>query len=422
MHIIILGAGVVGVATAYYLNRAGHDVTVIDRQSGVADETSYANAGQLSFGYTTPWAAPNIPLKALKWLGKSHSPLIIKPDGSLFQMQWLAHMTANCNSIAYARNQARMMRISEYSRALLHQFEAEEKLHFEQRHRGTLHLFRDHAAFQKHQNQMGVLDNFNISYQTLDADGILQYEPALAHMAHKIAGGFHLPNDSTGDCRLFTQKLATLCQERGVQFKFNHEISRFNCAGSQIQSVVAGGETWTADAFVCALGCFSRTVLQQIGLNLPIYPVKGYSLTIDINHAENAPQSTVLDETYKVALTRFDQRIRVGGMAELSGYEIQRPAIHRETLAMVADELFPNSGNTTAAEYWSGLRPVTPDSTPIIGRTRFDNLFTNTGHGTLGWTMSLGSGKITADLMEHGIAEIATDDLSMARYQCHVSR
>ena len=416
MHIIVLGAGVVGVATAYYLNKAGHQVSVIDRAGAVAEETSYGNAGQLSFGYTTPWAAPNVPMKALKWLGKEHSPLIIKPDGSLFQLEWLAKMTANCTSAAYARNQSRMMRISEYSRELLHQFEAEEQLAFEQRHKGTLHLFRDQKLFDQHCGQMGVLDSFNVPYRRLDAEGVLEYEPALAHIRGQIAGAFQLPNDSTGDCRIFTQKLAALCEERGVQFLFGRNIQWFETAGGRISSVRAGNQTHSADAFVCALGSFSRPMLRQIGLDLPIYPVKGYSLTIPIVDEAKAPQSTVLDETYKVALTRFDNRIRVGGMAELSGYQIRLPAEHRETLAQVTDELFPGSGDTAQAEYWSGLRPVTHDSTPIIGATRFDNLFTNTGHGTLGWTMALGSGKITADLITQGKAEVRTDDLGMARY------
>lgn len=418
MNIIILGAGVAGIASAYYLNQAGHDVTVIDRQAGVADETSYANAGQLSFGYTTPWAAPSIPLKALKWLGKAHSPLVIRPDGSLFQLQWLAQMTANCTAAAYARNQSRMMRISEYSRHLFTEFDAKENLDYEQRSGGTLHLFRDQKLFEMHKKSMGVLDSFNVPYQTLDPDGVLQFEPALAHIKNQIAGGFELPNDRTGDCRLFTQKLAQLCEQRGVKFQFNCQIYDFQVSGSRVNAIRTSAGDLSADAFLCALGSFSRPILQKLSLNLPIYPIKGYSLTIPIHTPENAPQSTVLDETYKVALTRFNNRIRVGGMAELSGYELQRPPVHRETLAMVANELFPNSGDTAQAEYWSGLRPVTPDSTPIIGRTRFDNLFTNTGHGTLGWTMCLGSGKIVADLMDHNSAEVAFEDLSMARYAC----
>lgn len=418
MHVIILGAGVVGTATAYYLNRAGHQVSIIDRADGVAEETSYANAGQLSFGYTTPWAAPNIPLKAAKWLGKAHSPLIIRPDGSLYQLKWLAHMTANCNSIAYARNQSRMIRISEYSRHLLHQFEQDEDIDFEQRHLGNLHLFRDAAAFEAHRSQMGVLDQFNVPYETLDAEGSLKYEPALIHIRHQIAGAFRLPNDSTGDCRLFTQKLAQLLQQRGVQFFFNTPIERIDHSGNRITAVIAGGQAHQADAYVCALGSFSRPLMQQLGLDLPVYPVKGYSITVPLADTAKAPVSTVLDEKYKVALTRFADRIRVGGMAELSGYKLERPAVHRETLSMVTNELFPGACNTATAEYWSGLRPMTPDSTPIIGRTRLDNLFTNTGHGTLGWTMSFGSGKLTADLVSGSQTEIDSSDLGLSRYGC----
>lgn len=416
MKVIVLGAGIVGTTTAYYLNKAGHDVTVIDRQSGVADETSYGNAGQLSFGYTTPWAAPNIPFKALKWLGKEHSPLIIKMDGSWYQARWMAQMTANCTEKAYTRNQSRMMRVSEYSRAMLHAFEAEEKLYFEQRHKGTLHLFRDEKAFEEHQKHMHVLDSFNVPYQQLDATGVLQFEPALVQVQDQIAGAFHLPNDSTGDCRIFTQNLAKLCQTRGVNFLLNHTIKSVKSADNKIFSIVTDKGEHTADMYVCALGCFSRYLMNSLGMDLPVYPVKGYSLTIPITDADKAPQSTVLDETYKVALTRFDKRIRVGGMAELSGYQIKLPPVHRETLAMVTNELFPGSCDTDKAEYWSGLRPMTPDSTPIIGFTKFENLLTNTGHGTLGWTMSLGSGRVIADLITKGQAEIKTDDLSIQRY------
>lgn len=416
MKVMILGAGIIGTTTAYYLNKAGHEVTVIDRENGVADETSYGNAGQLSFGYTTPWAAPNTPFKALKWLGKEHSPLIIKIDGSWYQAKWMTQMTANCTESAYTRNQSRMMRISEYSRAMLHQFETEEKLYFEQRHKGTLHLFRDQKLFDDHQKHMHVLDSFDVPYQQLDATGVLQYEPALAHIQDEIAGAFHLPNDSTGDCRIFTQNLAKLCQDRGVKFLFGHNITSVKTIGNDIFSIVTDKGEYKADAYVCALGCFSRYLINSLGIDLPVYPVKGYSLTIPISNADNAPQSTVLDETYKVALTRFDNRIRVGGMAELSGYHIKLPEVHRETLAMVTNKLFPNSCDIGKAEYWSGLRPMTPDSTPVIGKTRFNNLFTNTGHGTLGWTMSLGSGRIIADLITVGHAEVQTDDLGISRY------
>lgn len=416
MKVVILGAGIAGVASAYFLNQAGYDVTVIDRASGVAQETSFANAGQLSFGYTTPWAAPNTPSRVVKWFFKKHSPLIIRPDGSLFQLEWLAKMTANCTLAAYERNQSRMMRISEYSRAQFQQFEQKEKIHFEQRQKGTLHLFRQQAAFDAHLKEMRVLEQYHVPYQVLNAQECLQYEPNLAHIQHQIVGAFRLPNDWTGDCQLFATQLAQLCQARGVKFQFNCEIKDFDISGSRVLAVNAGGERWEAEQFLCTLGSFSRPILRQLGLNLPIYPVKGYSLTVPITQTELAPQSTVLDDAYKVAITRFDNRIRVGGMAELSGYPLQLSPVHRETLSMVVNELFPNSGDVSQANYWSGLRPVTPDSTPIIGRTPFDNLFTNTGHGTLGWTMSLGSGKIITDLMSEGKAEVETHDLSVLRY------
>lgn len=293
MKVLVLGAGVAGVSSAWYLAEAGHEVTVIDRAKGVAMETSFANAGQLSYGYTTPWAAPGIPTKALKWLFKSHPPLLFRPDGSLYK----------------------------------------------------------------------------------------------------------------------------LCQEKGVRFHFNQTISRIDHNGLRIKTVETETGQFEADAVVCALGCFSRTVLAQLDLNLPIYPVKGYSLTLPVTNSDGAPVSTVLDESYKVAITRFNNRIRVGGMAELSGYAIKLPEKRRETLALVVNDLFPEGGDLNQTLFWSGLRPMTPDSTPLIGRTRFDNLFLNTGHGTLGWTMSLGSAKLTADIVSGKDTEIRSDDLSLSRYQ-----
>lgn len=416
MKIIVLGSGIVGLASAYFLNKLGHEVTVIDRAPKAASETSFANAGQLSFGYTTPWASPSTPARVMKWWFKSHSPLLIRPDKSLFQLKWLAKMTANCHHSAYMRNQSRMMRISEYSRAQFQTFAEEENLDFEQRQLGTLHLFRDPKAFAAHQEEMGVLDAYDVPYQILSPEACLEYEPNLAHMTDKIAGAVRLPHDCTGDCHLFATQLAKLCEERGVKFQFNCEISHFDVSGSRVKAVYANGRCYEAEQFLCALGSFSRTMLLQLGLDLPIYPVKGYSLTIPITDEHKAPQSTILDDTYKVAITRFAQRIRVGGMAELSGYELSLPDVHRETLSKVVNELFPDSGDVAQATYWSGLRPVTPDSTPIIGRTRLENLFTNTGHGTLGWTMSLGSGKIIADLMTYDRSEVCAEDLGMARY------
>lgn len=416
MRVIVLGAGVAGVCTAWYLLEAGHEVTIIDRAGAAAEETSFGNAGQLSYGYTTPWAAPGIPKKAAKWLLKKHSPLIFRPDGSLFQLQWLKQMLANCNHDSYNLNKERMVRISEYSREMFRRFEAQTGLNFEGRQKGTLQIFRQPHEVAAAEKDIEVLAAYGVPYQRLKAEECLQYEPALKGALPKIAGALHLPNDSTGDCHLFTQKLAALCVEKGADFQFNHTIERIEHTNGHVHAVYASGQRFEADRFVCALGSFSRPALAELGLDVPIYPVKGYSLTVPIVDEAASPVSTIIDETYKVAITRFDQRIRVGGMAELSGYQITLKPEHRETLEMVVNDLYPNGGNLSRALFWSGLRPMTPDSTPIVGKTRFDNLFLNTGHGTLGWTMSLGSAKIAADIVCDIPTEVRSDDLGLARY------
>ncbi|WP_107860601.1 D-amino acid dehydrogenase [Neisseria weaveri] len=417
MDVIVLGSGVAGVSTAWFLAKAGHRVTVIDRADAAAMETSFANAGQLSYGYTTPWAAPGIPAKAAKWMLKKHSPLIFRPDGSLWQLQWLRQMLSNCNNEKYHINKERMVRISEYSCEMFRRFEAETGITFEGRNKGTLQIFRSQYEVQAAAKDIAVLQEYGVPYQMLTPEQCLAFEPALKNALHKIAGALHLPNDGTGDCHLFTQRLAGLCEKNGVSFEFNRPIERFETNGNTLRAVYAGGQRFEADVFVCALGSFSRPVMQQLGLNLPIYPVKGYSLTVPITDESAAPVSTIIDETYKVAITRFDQRIRIGGMAELSGYEIKLLPQHRETLELVVNDLYPRSGDLTQASFWSGLRPMTPDSTPIVGGgTRFDNLFMNTGHGTLGWTMSLGSAKIAADLACGLTPEVRSDDLNLSRY------
>lgn len=417
MKMIVLGSGVTGVATAWYLNQMGHDVTVIDRASGPALETSFGNAGELSFAYSTPWAAPGIPQKALKWMIKSHSPLIIHPDGSSYQLKWLKMMLKNCNAVSYKTNKERMVRIAEYSREMFANFEEETGVHFEGRRKGTLQIFRHDKEVASSKKDLAVLAEYGLPYKELSPHECVEYEPALKHVVHKLAGAIHMPNDRTGDCFLFTNRLADLCREKGVVFEFNRPIERFETQGKAIRAVYAGGQRFEADHFICCLGSFSRPVLAQLGLDVPIYPIKGYSLTIPVTDDASAPMSTVLDETYKVAITRFDKRIRVGGMAELSGYQLNLLPARRETLELVVRDLYPNGGDVAHAQFWSGLRPTTPDSVPLIGYSGWDNLTLNTGHGTLGWTMSLGSGKVAADLASGNQAAIRTDDLGINRYR-----
>ncbi|WP_284108777.1 D-amino acid dehydrogenase [Acinetobacter pittii] len=415
MRVIVLGSGVIGVASAYYLAQQGAEVTVLDRQSGPAEETSFGNAGQISPGYSTPWAAPGIPFKAVKWMFQHHAPLAINLDGSMWQLQWMAQMLKNCNPQSYAVNKERMMRVAEYSRDCLRELRKDTGINYENRAKGTLQLFRKEAQMEAVQRDISVLQECGVSYELLNGNELGRVEPALANAQDKLVGGLHLPNDETGDCYLFTNALAQIAKELGVNFQFNHNVEKLIVEGDEIKGVQVNGKVLTADRYVLAFGSYSRDFLKPLDLQLPVYPVKGYSLTIPIVDPAFAPQSTVLDETYKIAITRFDQRIRVGGMAELSGFNLGLNEDRRATLQMVTQDLFPG-GDMAQASFWTGLRPMTPDSTPIIGATRFKNLFLNTGHGTLGWTMACGSGKLISDIVLNHKTEISTDGLSIQRY------
>jgi D-amino-acid dehydrogenase len=416
MKVIVLGAGVIGTTTAYYLAQGGAEVTLVDRQNSAGLETSYANAGQVSPGYSTPWAAPGIPLKALKWLFKRHAPLAIRPDGTLFQLRWMAEMLRNCSTTRYAINKERMMRVAEYSRDCLRGLRSELDLQYEQRTGGTLQLFRSQAQLDAAQRDIVVLQECGVPFELLDRAGVVGAEPALVHAQDRLAGGLRLPNDETGDCHLFTQALAARLPALGVQTRYGAAVEAIETDRGRIIGVkLADGERLYGDRYVVAFGSYSRNLLQPIGLDIPVYPLKGYSLTMPLVDESRAPVSTVLDETYKIAITRFDNRIRVGGMAEVAGMSQRLNPRRRETLEMVAQDLFPG-GDRLNSQFWTGLRPMTPDGTPIVGKTRYPELFINTGHGTLGWTMACGSGKLLADLIGGQRPEISTEGLAMDRY------
>ncbi|MGF6510139.1 D-amino-acid dehydrogenase [Paraburkholderia sp. 32] len=415
MRVVVLGSGVVGVTSAYYLARAGHEVTVIDREAGPALETSFANAGQISPGYASPWAAPGVPLKAVKWMFQKHAPLAIRVDGTAFQLQWMWQMLQNCTAPRYAVNKGRMVRLAEYSRDCLQALRADTGIEYEGRTGGTLQVFRTQQQFDGAAKDIAVLQEANVPYELLTADELAKAEPALAAVSHKLTGGLRLPGDETGDCQMFTTRLAALAEELGVKFRYNTSIDALAMAGGRIAGVQCGGELVRADSFVVALGSYSTRFLDGM-VKIPVYPLKGYSITAPIVDAAAAPVSTVLDETYKIAITRFDDRIRVGGMAEIVGFDKSLRQARRETLELSVNDLFPGGGDTSKATFWSGLRPMTPDGTPIVGRTPVPNLFLNTGHGTLGWTMSCGSGQLLADLMSGKQPAIRADDLSVHRY------
>jgi D-amino-acid dehydrogenase len=417
VKVLVLGGGVIGVTTAYYLAGSGHEVTVVDRQAEPALETSFANAGEISPGYASPWAGPGVPVKAVKWLLMKHGPLVIRPKLDPAMWAWLIKMLRNCTSARYAINKSRMIPLAEYSRDCLRALRAETAIHYDERSQGTLQLFRTQAQLDGTAGDIAVLKQYGVPYEVLDRDGCVGAEPALAAVKHRIAGGLRLPQDETGDCHMFTQALAGRAAKLGVQFRFKTTIERLTVDGLRISGVATSAGLLTADAYVVALGSWSPLPLRPLGISIPVYPVKGYSITVPVTDPDAAPVSTVMDESYKVAITRLGDRIRVGGTAEVSGYSSRLYPARRATLDHSLIELFPRGGNPGEATFWSGLRPMTPDGPPVIGATRYPNLHLNTGHGTLGWTMACGSGRVLADLLSGRKPEIDTAELGMARYE-----
>jgi D-amino-acid dehydrogenase len=422
MKVLVLGSGVVGVTSAYYLAQKGFEVTVIDRQPAVGMETSFANAGQISPGYSAPWAAPGVPLKAMKWLFQRHAPLALKADFTLWQLEWTLQLLRNCTAKRYDTNKERMVRLAEYSRDCIIELRTSTGIAYQGRQGGTLQVFRTQKQLDAEAKDIAVLSRLGVPFEHLDPDGCARVEPALALVKDKLMGGLRLPHDETGDCQMFTANLAAEAQKLGVKFRQDVQISRLLTENGKLSGVEINAENdreiLQADQYVVALGSYSRALMQNLHLQLPVYPVKGYSLTVPVIDSAAAPISTVMDETYKVAITRFDDRIRVGGMAELAGFDLSLNPRRRETLEMVLNGLFPNGGDMSKSQFWTGLRPMTPDGTPIIGKAseQFNNVWLNTGHGTLGWTMACGSGQLLADLMAGQKPAIQSDDLALSRY------
>lgn len=415
MKVIVLGGGIVGVTSAWYLAKAGHEVTVIDREDGPALETSFANAGEVSFGYCSPWAAPGIPMKAIKWVMMEHAPLILRLKVDTAMISWLFRMLANCTSARYAINKSRMLRIADYSRESFAQIRQETGIQYDHGMKGTLQLFRTEAQLEASAKDVKALKADGIPCELLDPAGCIAVEPALAHARDRIVGGLRTPLDETGDCFKFTNALAALAAEKGVTFRWGETIRHIVTENGRATGVVTDKGTLSADAVVVSLGSFSPQMLAPLGIDLPVYPVKGYSLTIPISDPSRAPESTIMDETYKIAITRLGDRIRVGGMAEISGYNSVLSEKRRRTLEHSVMDLFPG-GDPKQASFWTGMRPMTPDGTPVIGPTKVQGLFLNTGHGTLGWTMSCGSARVLADLVSGRTPEIDAKDLAISRY------
>jgi D-amino-acid dehydrogenase len=404
MNVLVLGSGVIGTTAAYYLAQAGHQVTVVDRQAGPALETSFANAGEVSPGYSAPWAGPGVPVKAIKWMLMHHSPLVIWPMLDAAMWRWGLAMLRNCTEARYRVNKARMVRLAEYSRNCLRELRAATGIAYDARCQGTLQLFRTQKQLDGTAKDVEILQQYGVPFQLLDRDAYLAYEPALALVKHKFVGALRLPGDETGDCFKFTQALAGMARAAGVGFRWGLPVRGIARDGQRIACVHTDAGQLQADAYLVALGSYSPLLLKPLDIRIPVYPVKGYSITVPIVDASYAPESTIMDETHKVAVTRLGDRIRVGGTAELAGY------------SHVVTDLFPRGGDLERAEFWAGLRPMTPDGTPVLGPTPYGNLWLATGHGTLGWTMAAGTGRLMADWMSGRRPQIDTEGLTLRRY------
>ncbi len=404
MRVLVLGGGIIGVASAWFLRRDGHDVTLIERQSGVALETSFANAGQISVSHSEPWANPGAPLKILQWLGKDDAPLLVRLRLEPNQWLWGLAFLRECLPGRNAANIRACLRISAHSRGVLQQLRRELAIEYDHLERGIVHFYTDPSHFEASLKASALMRELGCDRRIVTADEVVRIEPALAHMRDRIAGADYCAEDESGDIFKFTHGLAQHAAARGVEFRFNHTVTRLIVEGGRFAALEAVGpdgwhQRFDADAAVVAMASYSRQILLPLGVRLPLYPGKGYSATFEITDAALAPTVSLTDDEYKIAMSRFGNRLRVAGTAELNGFSRELNPARCEMLTRRLEQLFPGACDYTRPRYWTGLRPVTPSNVPLIGRTRVPNLYVNTGHGTLGWTMGAGSGQLIADVV-----------------------
>ncbi len=421
MKTIILGAGIIGVSTAWHLLARGHEVVVVDRQDDAALETSFGNAAQISVSYCEPWANPEAPLKMLKWMFSNESPLLFRPQLDWQQWRWGLQFLAQCNSAAFERNLAQIVALGAYSHAALKDVVAQTGISYHRLERGIAHYYTDQKSFDAAADAAALMRRYGVQRQVISREELLKIEPAFRSFGAQIVGGTFTPSDESGDARVFTQALARLCAERGAQFLYGHDIEALSTAGGQVESVrvrqrgQTGGthsgqaQTLTGDAFVVACGSYSAPLLRGVGVDLPIYPGKGYSATLPILRPEAAPFVSTIDDQLKCAMSRLGDQLRVAGTIELGGFDLalNTPTARarcemlvrriEQVLPGVCDTRLPAQGGQP--QFWAGLRPATPTNIPYIGRTRVGKLWVNAGHGTLGWTHGAGSGKAMAELL-----------------------
>jgi D-amino-acid dehydrogenase len=408
MKVIVLGAGLLGVTSAYYLRQLGHEVTVLDRQAAPAAETSFANGGQISVSHAEPWANPGAPLKVLKWMMKEDAPLLFRPRADLRQWLWGLSFLRECSPSRTRHNIEQIVRLGTYSRAMLQELRRDTGIAYDHRTQGILHFYTDPREFEaalapaEHMRQLGC------ERRVISADEAVRIEPALRHIRPRLAGATYTAEDESGDANCFAREVVGLCEAQGVQFLMSHTVTALRKSGTargeemdHVEATDADGrfQRIRGDAYVLALGSISPLLAAPIGLRLPIYPAKGYSVTMPVKDEAAAHQVSLTDDEYKLVFSRFGNRLRIAGTAEFNGYDRDLNRVRCEAIVRRVEELFPGAGDGAQAQFWTGLRPATPSNVPLIGRTRVAKLFLNTGHGTLGWTHSCGSGKSIARIV-----------------------
>ncbi|MFM8737628.1 MAG: D-amino acid dehydrogenase, partial [Betaproteobacteria bacterium] len=404
MKVIVLGAGLLGVTSAYFLRQQGHDVTVIDRQASPAAETSFANGGQISVSHAEPWANPSAPLKVLKWLGKEDAPLLFRVRADMRQWLWGLQFLRECTPARTRHNIEQIVRLGTYSRDTLQQLRAERGIQYDQRTQGILHFYTNPQEFEGAEGPAAQMRALGCDRRVISADEAVKLEPALAHIRPQLAGATYTAEDESGDANQFARELVKRCEQDGVQFLMSHTITALREVGGKIDHVEATDsegrfQRIKADAYVLAMGSLSPLYAKPLGIELPIYPAKGYSVTMPVKDARMAHQVSLTDDEYKLVFSRLGDRLRIAGTAELNGYDRDLNRVRCEAIVRRVEELFPGAGHLDQAQFWTGLRPATPSNVPIIGRSKVKNLFLNTGHGTLGWTHACGSGKSIARIV-----------------------
>ncbi|ONG41080.1 amino acid dehydrogenase [Alkanindiges hydrocarboniclasticus] len=403
MKIIVLGAGVIGITAAWYLRQKGFEVTVIERQSGAGLETSFANGGQISVSHAEPWANPGAPKKVLKWLMKEDAPLLFRLRADLLQWRWGMQFLRECTPERTRHNIIQIVNLGTYSRRALQQLRRDTGIHYDELSKGILHFYTSEQEFAEALEPAKIMREFGCDRHVISTQQAIALEPALASIQHQIAGATYTAADESGDAHQFTQNLASLCAAQGVQFLYNSSIVALNSDGQKITGVRTksdqGEQTFTADNYVLALGSYSPQLVKPLGLDLLIYPAKGYSATFPIIQADKAPNVSLTDDEFKLVFSRLGDRLRVAGTAELNGYSTELNEVRCKAITRRVMLLFPDVVDIDRVHYWTGLRPATPSNVPYIGRSKITNLWLDTGHGTLGWTHACGSGRALADIV-----------------------